>query len=82
MTESAEQDQVSRQKCPLHLYNESGLEHNHHEETKQIVRQVIRSTTKRKAIEDTSVRPSKIVISENENCPSVNTDLILLKDIN
>jgi len=39
-------------------------------------------TTKKKAIEDTSVRPSKIVISEIENCTSVNTDLLLLKDIN
>jgi len=66
----------------FYLIDESDLEHNHDEETKQIVRQVIRTATKRKAIEDTSVRPSKIVISEIENCTSVNTDLLLFKDIN
>ncbi|KAL4132721.1 hypothetical protein QTP88_009830 [Uroleucon formosanum] len=52
----------------FYLIDESDLEHKHDEETKQIVRQVIRTTTKRKAIEDTSIRPSKIVISEIENC--------------
>lgn len=45
------------------------------------MRQVLRTSTKRKAIEDTSVRPSKIVLSEIENCTSVDTDLLLLNYI-
>lgn len=46
------------------------------------MRQVLRTSTKRKAVEDTSVRPSKIVLSEIENCTSVYTDLLLLNDVN
>lgn len=46
------------------------------------MRQVIRTSTKRKAIKDTLERSSKIVLREIEKSTSVNTDKLLLEDKN